>query len=326
VLVLYRGQVLPEKGDSLPTGITIVVANKYTNEVIGTYRPQRNGNFTAILKPKNVYIFSYQLDGKEFFREEIVAPDNLSYQEIERAIPLKPVKVVPIENANPEIKPTGITLNVKVMDLKTFLPYKGAKIHVTDNKGLSFYFFSDSTGNKNGIDVEAGKEYILDARIGEFPGEAITFSTVGLKTGKKINKTIYASFSKETYNVDSLVNGVFIHYFEFNQTDIEHYHNYPQFLTEIDSMLAKNGKITIKIKASASHVPTKAKGGLSGLAKSRAETLKAKVMEYLFSEGIDLKKVKFEIVCTVGGPAYTKDFLRHIREYEKFQFVEAKVK
>ena len=38
-----------------------------------------------------------------------------------------------------------------------------------------------------------------------------------------------------------------------------------------------------------------------------------------------MKRVKFQLTFNVSGPAYRTDFRQHIREYEKFQFVEAKV-
>lgn len=323
-LVLFKGLVYPEEGKQLPGGITITVKYKTGGELQGIYRPQQNGNFTLILRPDNAYSFSYKVDDREFYAEDLAVPGTLTYQEIEREIPLKPVKVV-IPEDKTEIKGPKVFVAVKVIDLKNFLPEPGARISVTSSDGKKREFVADSTGIRDSIPFEAGKSYTLQASFREFSGESEPFKAP-VAGAKKTAKTIYVSTSKETYNVDSLVNGKFIHYFEFNQTDIEHYRNYPQFLAAIDTALAQKGNITVVIKASASHVPTRFKGGLKGLAKSRAETLKIKLIEHLKSEGINPSNIKFEIQVTVGGPPFKKDFLRRIREYEKFQYVEAYIK
>ncbi|MBC7864363.1 MAG: PD40 domain-containing protein [Bacteroidia bacterium] len=325
VLVLFKGQVVPDKGDTLPLGITVVVTIKGKSEPVGIYRPQRNGNFNCILKPKNTYIFSYQIDGKEFYREEIDVPGEFSFQEIERAIPLNPVKLK-VETSLPNPVKKNISLKITVLDLKNFKPLGGARITLSDNSGNGYSLLADSLGKSQAIYLEPGKIYSIKAKYGEFGGDSVVVSTVGVKTEKKFSPTVYVSTLKETYNVDSLVAGKFIHYFEFNQTEFDHFHNYPLFLAEIDKAISVNGKLSIRIKASASKVPTKAKGGLPGLAKSRAEALKKKLIEYAVSKGVDPAKVTFQITTSVGGPAYKKDFLHHIREYEKFQYVEATLK
>lgn len=420
-VALFLGKFQVEKGDSLPSGLAVVVKNKNTGEQVGIYRPQRNGNFTAILKPKNTYVFSYQLNGKEFYMEEINVEDIVTYEKIEREIPLKPVKVGPdltgepgivlnvqvydnpkdknpVPNATIEltdksgkvttltadaggrlvkyelardnsyklkassdnkaseivkistavkgnttfdktlflgkgsktIEPvTGgsIVLDITVMNKKTYKPVEGAKITVTDDAGVTFDLVSDANGKSEGTSLEAGKVYSISASFGEVPGKAVTLSTKGVKGNKKFSKTIYVTTeAPETYNVYSPVSGSFTHYFEYNKTEAEQNPNYTQFLADLESAIAKNGQVTIKINSSASQVPTKAPGGNAGLARQRGENMKKMLSDYLTSKGVDLSKVKIQVSSRVGGPTYNSDYLINKRTYEKYQFVDVKLK
>jgi hypothetical protein len=324
-LVVFSGKVIPDSGKTLPPGITIQVSYKKSGDAQGLYKPQLNGNFTVVLAPEDVYLFSYKLNGVEFFNEEVNVPGGLSYQEIEREVPLNPVVVHNVQD--PVVKNTGssISISITVIDLKNFVPEPDAQVTLEEN-GTVQKFKTDQSGKMRDIPLEAGKTYRLNATFDGFSGETMEISTKGMVGHRKLEKTIYVFTSKETYNVDSLVEGKFIHYFEFNQTDIEHFRNYPQFLSKVDSAIARKGSVTIVINGCASHIPTKAPGGLVGLAKARSETLVAKLKEHLTSIGVDLSKVSFELNQTVGGPPYKPDYRHNIRKYEKFQFVEASVK
>lgn len=55
--VLFKGNVSMANASAIPQGVAIVVINKLTGEQVGIYRPQRNGNFAAILKPGKTYVF-----------------------------------------------------------------------------------------------------------------------------------------------------------------------------------------------------------------------------------------------------------------------------
>ncbi|MFN6038718.1 MAG: hypothetical protein ACK452_09650, partial [Bacteroidota bacterium] len=116
------------------------------------------------------------------------------------------------------------------------------------------------------------------------------------------------------------------HYFEFNITEVEHFHNYQQFLDSIDATINRFGDITIAVKACASHLPTNFKGGLQALSKKRAMDFEKKLTQHLVDIKKDPKKIKFELTFAVEGPAFTKDYRKKLREYEKYQYVEAYIK
>src|SRR5690606_22507828 len=55
-LALFKGQIVPAEGEILPDNIRIVVTDKNSNEIIGTYRPKPvNGTFSTILPPGREY-------------------------------------------------------------------------------------------------------------------------------------------------------------------------------------------------------------------------------------------------------------------------------
>ena len=328
-LALFKGHIKHEKGIQIPDGIVINVTNTQTGELHGIYRPQRNGNFATILVPDNSYEFSYEHESRKFYTETIEIKSDSDYSEIDKEIIYKePVKVVLEEKK----EKTFNMVSIKVIDLRNFQPEPGAKIKIEEEIKVGqlaetppMEFIADVKGVKDSIMLESGKNYLVTASFREFTGESEALSTKN-QGKKKITKNIYVNTSKETYNVDSLVNGRFIHYFEFNITDIEHYKNYPQFLDSIDSSIVRLGSITVVIKASASHIPTRYPGGLKGLAKMRGETLESKLSQHLIDKGIDVSKIKYELSTVIDGPAYTKDFIKKIRQYEKYQFVEAYIK
>ncbi|MBC7864364.1 MAG: PD40 domain-containing protein [Bacteroidia bacterium] len=421
VVVLFTGKFIPAQGDSLPSGLSVVVTNKSNpNEPVAINRPQRNGNFTAILRASTTYLFSYQLNGQEFFKEEIVVPDEVSFDKIDREVPLKGVIVgqvkegqkllldVLVLNNSKDKKPVAgasvevtdkdgktetlttngdgkvtayklnkdnaykiaanaegkfsdatkvitmgmnvsntfsktlylnkgkttvepgiatITLDLLVLDAKSFRPVTGAKIIVTDADGGSFDFVSDAKGKSVDIALESGKTYTIVANMGEMAGKEIKLSTVGIKTNKKFNKTLYVASETAVVNTTyTPVEGVFAHNFTYNKTEIESNPDYTKFLSNVENAITTNGKVTVSIHSSASQVPTKSAGGNPGLAKARAENLKRLVSEYLTSKGIDLAKVKFVLTNKVGGPTYNGDYLIRKSTYEKYQFVEARIK
>jgi len=90
-LVLFKGQIKPGPCDSLPNDIDVVVTNKTSGEVIGTYRPQHvTGTFAVILPPGSVYNFSYQQNGAEICNEDADVSTDISYDEIQKDLKLKP--------------------------------------------------------------------------------------------------------------------------------------------------------------------------------------------------------------------------------------------
>ncbi len=327
-LTLFKGHIIHEKGIAIPDGITITVTNTQTQEIQGIYRPQRNGNFVTILSPENSYLFTYELDDQKFFIDAVEIKSDSDYSVIDREIIYKEPQKIVAESKTKQFT----NVSIKVIDLRNFRAEPGAKIKIEEDLAAGqtpsftpLELVANERGIKDSIILESGKNYRVTASFREFIGEPELLSTIG-QGKKKVLKTIYVSTSKETYNVDSLVNGKFYHYFEFNMTEIEHFRNYPQFLDSIDSSIVRTGEITVVIKACASHIPTSYAGGLIALAKMRGETLESKLKEHLVDKGINASKITFELNTLVDGPGYTKDYRKKIREYERYQYVEAYIK
>jgi hypothetical protein len=92
-LALCKGLFTSEKEGKLPDNIIIIVKNFDDGKMVGTYRPKKNGTFVAALKPNNHYVFSYQINGEEFCRENIfIGPDN-NYQITKQELDLETITV-----------------------------------------------------------------------------------------------------------------------------------------------------------------------------------------------------------------------------------------
>ncbi|MBK7817774.1 MAG: hypothetical protein IPJ60_09640 [Sphingobacteriaceae bacterium] len=57
-LALFKGLIVPAAGEKLPDDLVIIVKDKETGEIIGTYRPKQNGNiYNYFTSGKGVHIF-----------------------------------------------------------------------------------------------------------------------------------------------------------------------------------------------------------------------------------------------------------------------------
>ena len=93
-LVLIKGFIVGKTGEPLSPNILITATNNETGALVGTYHPlMRDGSFAIIIPPGSNYTLSYSNDGKEFYSENIEIPLNAAYQEIEKEILLKEVKL-----------------------------------------------------------------------------------------------------------------------------------------------------------------------------------------------------------------------------------------
>ncbi|MBN2681598.1 MAG: PD40 domain-containing protein [Bacteroidales bacterium] len=90
-LTVMTGNVLLADGRD-PEGITITVTDLETQELVGIYTPNsKTGKFLFILSPGKKYNVFVEADEHLFHTENLVVPDNTSYQEIKRAIKLQPI-------------------------------------------------------------------------------------------------------------------------------------------------------------------------------------------------------------------------------------------
>jgi len=206
-LALFRGRFTPGPCDSLPDDLSVIVTSVTTGEIIGTYRPQRRtGTFSVIIPPGSKYNFSYQQNGQELSNEQVFVPADISYEEIQKAINLKPLKICPgIITRDTNVTP--IALNVLVLNNKhDKKPVTGADIKLVSKGSADYAAKSDEDGHKNGIALQSEKSYEIMASSNGKTAKPIVFNTIGLKGGKIYDKTIYLDKSAEDdVNLELLV-------------------------------------------------------------------------------------------------------------------------
>ncbi len=187
-LALFKGQIIPAEGEKLPDDLMIMVYDKISGEVVGSYRPKINGTFTTILPPGKEYNFSYQSHGEEFFSEDIFVTNELAYQEIKKEISLEPVNI----HGKVVVKTKGIILNVVVLNNpKDKKAVPGAQITLTEKSGTAQNFTSDEHGKKDGTVISGEKNYTVMAELGGKKSLVSNFNTIGVKSSKNITELIY---------------------------------------------------------------------------------------------------------------------------------------
>ncbi|HWY10922.1 MAG TPA: hypothetical protein VN026_06345 [Bacteroidia bacterium] len=199
-LALFKGQIIAAPGETLPEDIQIVVRDKNTGELIGTYRPKIvNGTFSTILPPGKEYNFSYQSDGNEFYNEDVYVTNELSYQEIKKEITLEPVKLL----GKVKIKDKGIFASVIVLNnSKDKKPVPGAKITLTDKNGAVQTFDSDNKGKKDEIALTGDNSYTVIAEFNGKKSAVTTISTKGITGNKIITQLLFLDGKKSsTFNL-----------------------------------------------------------------------------------------------------------------------------
>ena len=197
-LALFRGRFTPGPCDSLPDDLSVIVTSVTTGEIIGTYRPQRRtGTFSVIIPPGSKYNFSYQQGGQELSNEQVFVPADISYEEIQKAINLKPLKICPGVISRDTIA-NQVALNVLVLNnKKDKKPVTGADIKLV-SKGVADYTAkSDEDGHRNGITLQTEKSYEIMASANGKTAKPIVFNTIGVKGGKTYDKVIYLERSAE---------------------------------------------------------------------------------------------------------------------------------
>jgi hypothetical protein len=202
-LALFRGQLIPAEGETLPDNIVIIVTDKTTNEIIGTYRPKLvNGTFSTILPPGREYNFSYQTDNnEEFYNEDLFVSNELSYQEIKREVSLEPVRLL----GKIKVNANAITLDAIVLkDNRSKLAMGGSKLTLEEQGGVTQLFITDSLGKFNGIGLQPEKKYKLYAEFGGVKSASAEITTIGAKSARVINQVIYLNGTSEKFTFKEL--------------------------------------------------------------------------------------------------------------------------
>lgn len=206
-LALFKGQIIPADGEKLPEELIIIVKDKATGEIVGTYRPKSvNGTFTTILPPGREYTFSYQAPaGAEFYSEDVFVSSAISYQEIKREVSLEAVQLL----GKVKAKSKNLLLNTIVLEnSKTKKPIENANITITDNEGNTKNFTTNASGKHDDIHLLADKDYTLIAEKDGKKSDPVTVSTKGIQAPKTLSQLLYLeskAVSSNTVALDVLV-------------------------------------------------------------------------------------------------------------------------
>lgn len=195
-LALFKGQIIPAEGETLPEDMIIIVTDKLTGDNIGTYRPKMaNGTFAVILPPGKEYNFSYQAPrGEEFYNEDIYVTNELTYQEIKKEINLEPIKLL----GKIKVRDKGILLSIIALNnAKDKKSMEGATITITDKDGKIQTFTTNEKGKKEGIVLLPENSYQVVTELGGKKAEA-TVSTKGIKGNKTVSQIMYLDGKTKT--------------------------------------------------------------------------------------------------------------------------------
>ena len=198
-LALFRGRFVPGPCDSLPDDLSVIITSVSTGEIIGTYRPQkRTGTFSVIIPPGSKYNFSYQQGGQELFSEEVFVPADIAYEEIQKAISLKPIKTCPGMILKGDSILSNSSLNILVLNNSKEKKHVAKADLKIVSKGLSDYKAkSDEDGRKNGIVLQSEKSYEITASANGTSGKTVVFNTIGVKGAKVYDKVVYVERNPE---------------------------------------------------------------------------------------------------------------------------------
>jgi hypothetical protein len=206
-LALFKGQIVPAPGEKLPEDLVIIVKDKETGEIIGTYRPKQNGTFTTILPPGREYTFSYQAPkGNEFYSEDVFVSNDISYKEIKREVSLEPVTLV----GSVKAKSNALVLNLVVLDnVKNRKPIENAKLTVTGSDGKVHEYTTNASGRHDNLPLTLDVDYKIIAEHNGAKSDVINVSTKGVKPPKVFSQTLYVEkpivAAKGEYSLEVLV-------------------------------------------------------------------------------------------------------------------------
>ncbi len=192
-LALFRGKFVPGPCDSLPDDIIILVTSVTTGEVVGTYRPNhKTGTFSVIIPPGSKYLFTYQQGGADLYSDEVFVPNDISYEEIQKAINLKPLKICPGMVINEDTTKKEIILNVLVLNNhKEQKPVAKAEVKLLHKGAKEILLQTDDKGRIVDVKLLAEKSYELIASANGKNSSPSVFNTIGVKENKVIEKIIY---------------------------------------------------------------------------------------------------------------------------------------
>lgn len=205
-LALFKGSIVAADGEKLPDDLVIIVTDKETGEIIGTYKPKANGTFATILPPNKNYNFSYTSKGEEFYNEDLYVSNDVSYQEIKKEINLEPVNLMGVR-----VKEKKVLLNTIVFNNpKDKQPVSNAKVYLTEIASANTKnFITNTKGKKDSVALSFDKKYEVYAEANGKKSAISSFDTEKIKGSKSITQIIYLEGKAKT-NYDLLLNATVV--------------------------------------------------------------------------------------------------------------------
>ena len=206
------------------------------------------------------------------------------------------------------------------------IPY--ASVVVEDSEGNKNEYQTDEKGYAREIGVALNTKYKLSATEGANASGLSSFTSPAKASKKAIVKTLYIGAEQVAGSSGGpLPETEYEYFFNYNKNlNDETEDQWNKFIDKIIELSAKKRSVYVRIKASASYVPTRSFRNNKQLASTRALNLQKKIKEAVLAKGGDVKKIRFKRSSKVGGPRYKGDHDLGRSKYEPFQFVKAKAK
>ena len=147
---VLKGWIFAPQGESLPNGIDINIAEKVSQNIVGTAKPvERNGSFVFIIPSGASYNINISLDSTLVYQEAIEVPSGTEYQELAREMFLfgqrenKPQLVA----IGDEVLAKALRFRLDAMDLNQPIPLGSRVIYLDgENNAIDTAYVS-----KNGF-------------------------------------------------------------------------------------------------------------------------------------------------------------------------------
>ncbi|MBL4652125.1 MAG: PD40 domain-containing protein [Flavobacteriales bacterium] len=156
-LTLLKGIITVAQGDTLPGNIIINVTDNETGQLIAKSKPSmRNGSFVFIIPPGKNYNISYEINGKDFYNENIYVPMGSQYQEIEKEILLDPIAFTVSA-----VNDAGEKWTIKFKSLGSDVPSNLTLKCVDDNGNILFTAVRKEDGTFAFSDLPKDENYLF---------------------------------------------------------------------------------------------------------------------------------------------------------------------
>ena len=318
-LTLLTGFIKVVGQSETPEDAIITVTNNETGDREKIYRPRKkDGKFSIILEPGNDYHIVYSAAG--FTQEEdLYIPPISAYQEINRGINLDDVvfgnpgdtAAVANNTKDPKDPKWNYKENEELDKLKAVINTLNLQIEQLKEQLANSLKNNPNPDNKtNDARVAALEAIIADLKkqVESIPSN----NTNNVNTNYTASGSVIASYQE---------------YFNYNVKSIKTSSaKYKDMVSKAVAQSKSNGKVTVEIESSASHVPTRTYGTNGNLASKRANDAKNKIIKSLVAKGVKKENIIVNSVnSNVGGPKYNSDF-NNTSVYEKYQYVIIKIR